>query len=105
VLWDRFRGPKKTARLLQEIDGCRIQVAYVPAYAPTLKVVDHAWGHTKYGEMANFIPQDLADLSLEVAESLLAKHRRPALLRAFFPRLDSISERAIGEFKDQWTKL
>jgi hypothetical protein len=47
-------------------------------------VVDHAWGHTKNGEMANFIPHDLDDLSQEVAQSWLAKHRRPELLQAFF---------------------
>ena len=47
-------------------------------------VVDHCWGHTKYGEMANFIPRDVDDLAQEVADSLIAKHRRPALLDAFF---------------------
>jgi hypothetical protein len=53
-------------------------------------VVDHAWGHTKYGEMANFLPKDLDDLADEVAMSMLSKHQRPDLLRAFFKhaRLD-----------------
>jgi hypothetical protein len=90
LIWDRFSGHKKAARLLQAVYGRRIQVEYLPAYAPDLHVVDHAWGHTKYGEMANFIPHDLDDLSHEIAASLLAKHQRPDLLRAFFThaRLD-----------------
>jgi hypothetical protein len=90
VIWDRCSGHKKAARLLHDLYGRRIQIAYLPAYAPDLNVVDHAWGHTKYGEMANFIPQNLDHLSEEVAASLLAKHQQPALLRAFFrhARLD-----------------
>ena len=59
-------------------------VAFLPAYAPELNVVEQCWGHTKYGEMANFIPHDLSDLAQAVARSLLAKHQRPDLLRAFF---------------------
>jgi hypothetical protein len=90
VSWDRFSGHKKAARVLQEVDSRRLQVEYLPAYAPELTVVDHAWGHTKDGAMAHGIPRDLDDLSLEVAESLRAKHHRPDLLKACFAhaRLD-----------------
>jgi hypothetical protein len=56
----------------------------LPAYAPELNVVEQCWGHTKYGEMANFISANVRDLADEVAQSLLAKHQRPDLLRAFF---------------------
>jgi hypothetical protein len=61
-----------------------------PAYAPALNVVNPAWRHTKYGEMATFIPRDLDDLADEVAVSMLRKQQRPDLLRAFFKpaRLD-----------------
>jgi transposase len=90
VIWDRFSGHKKAERLLRDLYGKQIYVDYLPAYAPELNVVDHAWGHTKYGEMANFIPTDRSDLANEVSHSLLAKHRRPKLLKAFFQhaRLD-----------------
>jgi hypothetical protein len=46
--------------------------------------VEQCWGHTTYGEMANCIPHDVNDLASEVTHSLLAKHQRPELLRAFF---------------------
>jgi hypothetical protein len=90
IIWDRFSGHKKAARLLHNLYGKQIQVEELPAYAPALNVVDHAWGHTKYGEMANFIPRDLDDLADEVAVSMLRKHQRPDLLRSFFKhaRLD-----------------
>jgi hypothetical protein len=56
----------------------------LPASAPELKVVDHCWGQTKYGEMATFIPADIQDLAQEVTHSLLAKHQRSDRLSAFF---------------------
>jgi transposase len=83
IIWDRFSGHKKAARLLHDLYSKRIHVKELPAYAPELNVVDHAWGHTKYGELANFIPRDLDDLADEVAGSMLRKHQRPDLLRAF----------------------
>jgi transposase len=84
VLWDRFSGHKKAARLLHGLYGTRMHVEFLPAYAPDLNVVEQCWGHSKYGEMANFIPHDVEDLAQAVAASLLAKHRRPDLLHAFF---------------------
>jgi transposase len=90
VIWDRFSGHRKAARRLRDLYGARIQVEFLPAYAPELNVVEHCWSHTKYGEMANFIPQDVEALADEVAGSLVAKHRRQDLLQAFFQhaRLD-----------------
>jgi hypothetical protein len=58
VIWGRFSGPKKAARLLQEIYGRRIQVASLPAYAPDLNVVDHAWGPTTY-DIARWLTSSL----------------------------------------------
>jgi transposase len=84
LIWDRFSGHKKAARLLRDLYGPRIHVEFLPAYAPELNVVEQCWGHTKYGEMANFISANVRDLADEVAQSLLAKHQRPDLLRAFF---------------------
>jgi len=90
VIWDRFSGHKKAARLLKHIYGSRIHIEDLPAYAPELHPVEQCWSHTTYGDMANFIPQDVAHLADEVARSLLAKHQQSALLRAFFQhaRLD-----------------
>lgn len=85
LIWARCSGPKTAARLLDHLYGPRLHVAFLPAYAPALNVVEQCWGHTKYGEMAHLIPHDVHDLAQEVAHALLAKHQRPDLLRAFFP--------------------
>jgi transposase len=83
LIWDRFSGYKKAARLLSDRDRHRIHEEFLPAYAPELNVVYYALGHIKYGEMANFIPQDVDDMAEEVACSLIAKHTRQDL-KAFF---------------------
>jgi transposase len=84
VIWDRFSGHRKAARRLRDLYGARIHVEFLPAYAPELNVVEYCWSHTKYGEMANFRPQDVENRADEVARSLIATHRRPDLLYAFF---------------------
>jgi transposase len=84
LIWGRFSGHKKAAGLLRGLYGPRIHVEFLPDYAPALNLVEHCWGHTKYGEMAHFIPHDVHDLAQEVVHSPLAKHRRPDLLHAFF---------------------
>lgn len=84
VIWERFSGPKQAARWLRDLYGTRIHLAELPAYAPDLNPVEQGWSHTKYGERANCIPQDVEERADEVARSLRAKHQRPALLRAFF---------------------
>ena len=73
-------------RLLRDIYGHRIPVECLPAYAPERNVVDHTRGHTTYGELAHFIPHDVADLTREVAQSLIATHSRRDLLKSFFPQ-------------------
>src|SRR5262249_39143480 len=90
IIWDRWSGHDKAARLLQALYGTRIHIAYFPAYAPELKPIENCWSHTKYGEMAHCIPQDVEPLADEVAPSLVAKPRRQDLLQAFFQhaRLD-----------------
>jgi len=101
VIWDRFSGHKKAARLLKHIYSPRSHVEFLPAYAPALNVVEQCWGHTKYGEMTNFIPPDVDDLAQEVAHSLLAKHQRPDLLSAFFHHAQLSLRCSINRLKDQ----
>ena len=84
MVWDRFSGHRKAAQLLRDLYGTQIHVEFLPAYALDLNIVDHCWGHTKYGEMANFIPTNVSDVADEVAHSLLAKYQRSDLLKAFF---------------------
>ena len=84
LIWDRVSGPPKAARLLPDLYGYRLHVEVLPAYAPARNVVDRAWGHPKYGEMAHVIPHDVDALTQDVAHALIAKHNRRDLRHAFF---------------------
>ena len=42
------------------------------------------WNHTRYADLANFIPEDVADLEEAVGGSITAQRRHPSLLRSYF---------------------
>ena len=46
--------------------------------------MEHVWKHTKYDDLANFIPDDLLDLELELDWSIDQTRKRPMLLRSYF---------------------
>jgi transposase len=82
VIMDRWSVHRKAAKALAG-DG-RFSLEWLPPYAPDLNPVEAVWDHTKYGDLANYIPDDLADLRGELDGSLVQTRRRPELLRSFF---------------------
>ena len=58
--------------------------AWLPAYAPDLNPVEHLWSHTKYGDLANYVPQDTFDLRLEADAAIDKTSRCAKLMRSFF---------------------
>ena len=82
VVMDRWSVHRKAAKALAEDD--RFKIEWLPAYAPDLNPVDKLWGHTKHDDLANYLPDDLLDLELELACSLEQTRRRPSLLQSFF---------------------
>ena len=61
----------------------RIVVEWLLAYAPDLNPVEAVWSHTKYGDLANFAPDDLAILERAVLGSLTEARGERTLLAAF----------------------
>ncbi len=53
-----------------------------PAYAPELNLVEHVWNHSKYSDLANFIPHDIDHLRNELANSMREQRNHPHLLRS-----------------------
>jgi len=82
VVMDRWAVHRKVARMLAD-DG-RFWIEWLPPYSPDLNPVEHVWNHTKYGDLANYIPDDLLDLELELECSIDQTCKRPELLRSFF---------------------
>jgi len=82
VVMDRWAVHRKAARSL--FGDRRFWIEWLPPYAPDLNPVEHVWNHTKYGDLANYVPDDVLDLELELDWSIDQTRRRPKLLRSFF---------------------
>ena len=88
VVWDRgpyHRGPVIRTFLKR---NRRLRLEYLPAYAPDLNPVEAVWGWLKYGELANFVPDDLGHLDDEVIDRLVGLKFDPDLLRDLWDASD-----------------
>ena len=84
VVLDRYSAHRKAVRLLQEAGIDWLEAEWLPAYAPELNPTEMVWNHTKYGDLANHIPEDIDDLEQAVATSLEQTREKGHLLRSFF---------------------
>jgi len=88
LVWDRL--PAHRSRLVRDyidqLDG-RIQVEYLPAYAPELNPVEYIWGYWKQHELPNVCPTDYWQLSEAARCTLRRMRRRHRLITAFWNRL------------------
>lgn len=82
MVMDRWAVHRKAARIL--FGDQRFWIEWLPPYAPDLNPVERVWSHTKYGDLANYIPEDLIDLEVELEYSIDQTRQRPDLLRSFF---------------------
>jgi transposase len=81
-LWNVHRS--KVMREYLGRHAGNVRVEWLPAYAPELNPTEQVWNHTKYSDLANFIPKDRADLYAHVDESISAQSTQSSLLRSFF---------------------
>ena len=82
VVMDRWAAHRKAAKGL--FGDRRFRIEWLPPYAPDLNPVDKLWAHTKHDDLANYIPDDVLDLELELECSFDQTRERPELLRSFF---------------------
>ena len=84
LVLDRWSVHRAAIRRLLERHARNIDIELLPAYAPELNPTEQIWNHTKYADLANYIPDDIHELGVEVAGSILQTRSKPALLRSFF---------------------
>ena len=84
VVMDRYTVHRSAAKRLQRRFGRRVQIEWLPAYAPELNPDEQVWNRAKYTDLANFIPEDVHELGHALADSLRRTRRQPTLLRSFF---------------------
>jgi transposase len=81
---DRLQVHRSAAKRLRARHGKRVEVEWLPAYAPDLNPDEQVWNHTKHADLANFIPDDVLHLGQSVAKSLRKTRSQQSLLRSFF---------------------
>lgn len=84
LILDRWSVHRAAVRLLSTRYPKRLSVLWLPPYAPDVNPVEQVWAHTKHGELANFIPDDLDHLQVRLRHKLENKHRWETLHRTFF---------------------
>jgi transposase len=84
LVMDRWQVHRSGARRLEQRFGRRIRVEWLPAYAPELNPDEQVWNHTKYADLANFIPDDVLHLGKSIAKSIRNTRSNQTLLRSFF---------------------
>jgi transposase len=83
LIWDRHRPHRATRVTRWVAQHRRIVIEWLPAYAPDLNPVEAVWSHAKYGDLANFAPDDLSALEGAVLGSLTDTRGERPLLAAF----------------------
>lgn len=84
LVLDRWQVHRSAVRRLLKRFPRRLQVEWLPAYAPQLNPVEGVWDRTKYMDLANFIPDDVFHLRRAVRQSLRRSQSQQHLLRSFF---------------------
>lgn len=84
LVLDRYSSHRKAVRLLQEAGVDWFEVEWLPSYAPDLNPVEMVWNHTKYADLANFIPENIHHLEYAVTTSITETRKMNCLKQAFF---------------------
>jgi hypothetical protein len=81
---DRLSAHQAAVRSLLQTGCPWLRAEWLPGYAPELDPVEHVWNQSKYGDLANWIPEDVGELH-EVLDELLGAYRLdPIRLHSFF---------------------
>jgi transposase len=84
LVWDRSSVHRSAAKYFEQLHPAWFQFEWLPPYAPDLNPTEQIWNHTKYSDLANFIPQDVEHLDREVGQSFRDQQDSSKLLRSFF---------------------
>jgi len=89
IIWDGL--PVHRSGLVRDFvdaQGGRIQLEYLPAYAPELNPVEYIWGYCKKHELPNLCPKDFAQLSRAARQALARMRRRTPLVESFWKQAE-----------------
>ncbi len=84
LLWDRLPAHRSAAVRRFVARHPRLDVEYLPPYAPELNPNEYAWGYLKRNLLPQFCPDDLHQLHVETWFQTMRLAGRDQLLRSFF---------------------
>lgn len=84
IVLDRWSVHRAAAKQILLSRLKNIDFEWLPAYAPELNPVEPRWSHTKYGDLANFVPDDTPELKRAVHKSLKNQATDHQLKSSFF---------------------
>ncbi len=84
LVCDRLSAHRSAVRrlLAQGLDWLRVE--WLPAYTPELDPVENVWDQSKYGHLANFVPDDVEQFQCALANVLETFRHEPNRLHSFF---------------------
>ena len=84
LVWDRLPAHvKRTTRDWIADQRRWLQIEWLPPYAPELNPVEYLWGHLDATHLANFAPDDLAEVEAQVRRGVRQVRRKDDLAFAF----------------------
>jgi transposase len=84
LVCDRWQVHRAAVHRLQQDGASWLAVDWLPSYAPELDPVENVWDQSKYGDLANFIPDNILQVH-DVLDALLQHYRHdPIRLHSFF---------------------
>jgi len=81
---DRWSVHRSGVRRLEDRFSQRVDVEWLPAYAPQLNPVEQIWNYSKYSQLPNFIPDNIYHLEYMLDGCLNYQANQQNLLRSFF---------------------
>lgn len=84
ICWDRWQVHRSAAKQLAASRLKQVEFEWLPAYAPELNPVEPRWSHAKFGKLANFTPDDTAQLKRSVRSTLKNQSHSNRLKQSFF---------------------
>jgi len=84
VVMDRLPAHRSAVKRLRMEGAAWLTVEWLPGYAPELNPVEPHWSYSKYGRLANYVPNDTAELHDALIEAVGDVALDQPLLRSFF---------------------
>lgn len=84
LVWDRSNTHRSKETKAFLASQPRLHVEQLPAYAPDLNPVEQVWGHTKANDLANYCPNDTAELTHKAAAAFRDTASNQTRLRGLF---------------------